>query len=42
MLTIRKYIENIFRSNKNRIHFTQEYRNGYSNLWINNIKNYSP
>lgn len=29
-------------SNKNREVFTKEYRNGYNNLWINSLKDYTP
>lgn len=31
-----------FLSKKNSIPFNKEFRSGYKNAWINNIKNYTP
>lgn len=36
------FLFNFIQNNKNRTPFNKNYRNGYKNLWINNIKNYTP
>ena len=35
-------IFNFFKTNKANIVFNKEYRAGYKNLWINNIRDYNP
>jgi len=30
------------KTKKSPIHFNKEFKDGYKNLWINNIKDYTP
>ena len=36
------YIISFLRPKKTLYHFNNEFRKGYKNAWIDNIKNYSP
>ena len=36
------YIIDFLRINRKKEIFNKEYRDGYSKLWINNIRNYHP
>lgn len=36
------FLFNFIKNNKNQTPFDKNYKNGYKNLWINNLKNYTP
>jgi hypothetical protein len=36
------YIAKMFKIEKPKYPFDSQYRNGYSKLWINSLKNYTP